>query len=244
MSPAVELIRTIEPPPRSRRWGIAATQVFQVPVRLTPTTVSQTTGSTSSQRCTVQTPALATTASRPPSRAAPSATAVFSASVSRTSTSAVTTRPPTSSTRRLVCSRSSARGERVGDRLQVRADVECEDVGALAGQADCVVATLAPPGTGDQHDLAADPILTGHSLGCRNGHEASLWPAASTISRARRRPSRTASSAVRGATQSPARSSAFPFPVNCSSGRRWPQSTTLRHATRRCSPVQTCSRRA
>ncbi len=51
---------------------MAATQVFQVPVRLMPMTVSHTAGVTSSHRWMVHTPALATAMSSRPSRSTPS----------------------------------------------------------------------------------------------------------------------------------------------------------------------------
>ena len=86
---------------------MAAAQVFQTPVRLTPMTVSHTSGVTSSQRWTEQTPALATAMSSRPSSATPSATAPARARPSRTSTVRVTTRAPASSTSRAVVARSS-----------------------------------------------------------------------------------------------------------------------------------------
>ena len=86
---------------------MAATQVFQVPVRLMPMTVSHTAGVSSSQRWMVQTPALATAMSSRPSCSTPSPTAAESASASRTSTVAVTIRAPASATSRAVSSRSS-----------------------------------------------------------------------------------------------------------------------------------------
>ena len=107
MRPATELIRMSDPPPASMRWGMAAMQVFQVPVRLVPMTVSHTSGVTSSQRWTVQTPALAMAMSSRPSRSTPSATAAARASPSRTSTSALIMVAPVSVTNRVVSARSA-----------------------------------------------------------------------------------------------------------------------------------------
>ncbi len=106
--PATELIRIIDPPPASTRWGMDATQVFHTPVRLMPMTVSHNWGVTSSHRWIEHTPALATAMSRWPSRDTPSATASVMPTASRTSTAWVTTRAPASSTSLAVIARSSA----------------------------------------------------------------------------------------------------------------------------------------
>ncbi|GAA3383803.1 hypothetical protein GCM10020369_11120 [Cryptosporangium minutisporangium] len=45
LMPAAELMLTRLPPPRASRWGMAATQVFQAPIRLTSRTVRQSSGS-------------------------------------------------------------------------------------------------------------------------------------------------------------------------------------------------------
>src|SRR3954447_9271952 len=80
--PAAELMLTMLPP-RSTRCGIAAAQVFHVPIRLTSTTVRHCSEVVLSQVPTVSTPALATAASNPPSSVTPSSTAAANAAASR-----------------------------------------------------------------------------------------------------------------------------------------------------------------
>ena len=58
----------IDPPPLAIRWGMAATMVFQTPVRLVSRVSFQISGLTSSQVWTEQIPALAHTMSRRPER--------------------------------------------------------------------------------------------------------------------------------------------------------------------------------
>ena len=137
---------------------MAATQVFHAPVRLMPITVSHTAGVSSSQRWMVQTPALATAMSSRPSRSTPSADR-GRAGRRRPARPpcAVTMRPPGLGHQpgRLV--EVGRRGQRVGDGLEVAAQVDADDVGPLPGQADGVAPALAPGGTGDQRHLARHP---------------------------------------------------------------------------------------
>ena len=210
LSPATELMRTTEPPPDPIRWGMAATQVFHVPVRLIPITVSQTAAVSSSQRWTVQTPALATTMSSRPEQVDAGAHrgrqgfGIPHVDHGRDHAGPGLGHQPDG----LV--EVGRRGQRVGDRLEVAAQVDPDDVGALAGQPQGVAPALAAGRAGDQRHLSRHPARWRRRPG---GHRTA--PAAAGIlvavapppmAMARRRPSSTASSTPRGATQSPARS--------------------------------------
>ena len=48
----------------------------------------------------------------------------------------------------------------VFERVDRRAQIDGDDVGAFLGQADCVAAALTPGGTGDQGDLSFDTTHT------------------------------------------------------------------------------------
>ena len=98
-------------------------------------------------------PALATTMSSRPSSATPSSTAALSASKSRTSAWVATIRRSSASTSLTVSARSSGGGHRQRA-LDIVADVDGDDVGALFGQPHRVAAALAAGGAGDEGDLA------------------------------------------------------------------------------------------
>ena len=154
--PADELMLT-RLPPRSTRCGIAAAQVFHVPIRLTSNTVRHCFCVVWSQVPTVSTPALATDASNPPSCATPSSTAAANASASRTSThmgdhpAAVLFGQPSRFGQILTCCK------RVLQLRQRLADVDQDEVGALLGKPHRVAAAHPPCRPGDQDPLAGDP---------------------------------------------------------------------------------------
>jgi hypothetical protein len=109
LTAAVEPTMTIDPPrPVRSIAGMAARQVFQVPVSTTSIIVCHCSG----VACQVlagqlATPALATTTSSPPKVPSASSTAATSWSWSRTSTTAGAARPPASSIIATVAVRSS-----------------------------------------------------------------------------------------------------------------------------------------
>src|SRR3712207_2873854 len=108
LSPAVELVMTIDPPrPPSIRCGNVTLQVFQTPVRLMSIISRQASSDSSRAGASSKTPALASTMSSRPSCATPSSTAARRAAVSRTSACVATIRRSSFSTCRTVSARSS-----------------------------------------------------------------------------------------------------------------------------------------
>ena len=230
---------------------MAATQVFQVPVRLTPITVSQTSGVDLVPALDGAHPGVghhdveagrAGRLRRRPQRSAHRRLGRRPA--------AVTTRPRPLRPDGAVSSRS-ARAWPAGR-------------GSPSGRAQTSSAMMSAPsparrtawlrpwpraGSGDQRDLAGHPSRPygGAPVGSRptgQRRRASGRPPRRSRGPAGDPRARPRARSV-GATQSPARSSARPVPGRAdSSGRRWPQSTSSAHATCRCSPVQTSSRRA
>ena len=136
----------------SLRWGSATWMALMVPIRLVLMP--------SVQACIggwpfmAATPACATTMSSLPNSARPASSAVRSWAASRTSALAVTIRWPVFSTKLGGLLEIFRGGQRVADGLDVFAEVDGDDVGALFGQPNRVAAALAACGAGDECDLA------------------------------------------------------------------------------------------
>src|SRR5205807_2546846 len=75
-------------------------------------------------------------------------------------------------------------GHRIADRVERRARVDRDDVGALTGKAQRVAAALSPCGAGDEGDLALDSTTHDYSsiLSARSGHVATASRAAASSS--------------------------------------------------------------
>ena len=133
--PCVELVRTMDPPrPPSMSAGIAASTVFHAPTRFT-STMSRNVCSRSSSSVTRMMPAFAMTMSRRPNSRTPSATtpshgfAVANIDLPHQDSATHGPRP--------VARFGQVVGGRAGivGGLEVRADVDGDDVGALARRA-------------------------------------------------------------------------------------------------------------
>ena len=148
--------------------------VFQTPVRLT-SIISWNISSVSSHAgAAVAMPALATTMSRRPNSETASATADSIAARSRTSALRLITRRSRSSIMRCGLGEIGVRGAVVLDGLEVAADVERDDVGALLREPYGVATALTACRAGDQSDLALDPS---HSVSPLSGRASLHDPA-------------------------------------------------------------------
>ena len=163
-SPAAELMLT-RLPPRSTRWGSAAAQVFQVPIRLTSTTVRHCSGVVVSQVPDGQHAGVGHRGVQ----AAQFGDAVVDRRGQRRGVADIddvrdgAAAELVDQTCRLV--EIVPRGERVFDLRQRCADVDEDEVGAFFGQPHRMAAAHSPRGAGDQHPLAGDsPVRSAHSL--------------------------------------------------------------------------------
>ena len=144
----------MDPPrPPATIAGIAASTVFQAPIRLTSTT-SRNVCRRSSLSVTRMIPALAMTMSRPPNSSTPSATTASRAAGSR-NISLARQDPAT-----LVLDQRDGFRQVVGGRagivggVELRAGVDGDDVGAFAGQLDGVCPPHSTGDTGDEGDAS------------------------------------------------------------------------------------------
>lgn len=158
--PAVELVMMIDPPPAVCRCGIAATQVFQTPVRLVSMVSCQICGVVSSQGWTVQMPAFAHDV-----EAAQLGDAVVDGGLERGRVADVGLGgddPPVQVLDLTHCfGQVVGVAHRVADRVVVLAGVHGDDVGAFLRQSHGVTAALASGRPGDECDLALDPSHVG-----------------------------------------------------------------------------------
>ena len=99
-------------------------------------------------------PAFATTTSIPPNSCTASSARAESAAMSRTSASREMTRWPVFSTRATVSARSSGVAAATPLRLDLRADVGDDDVGAFLREPDGMGAALPSRSAGDEGDPA------------------------------------------------------------------------------------------
>ena len=150
LSPAPEFVMMIEPPPAARRWGMAAFTVCHTPVRLTSITSCQACSVSSSAVPKLTMPALATTMSSRPSRATPSSRAALSAVV----VADVGLAGDDAAVEASTSTSFDLSGRHGSGRVDLRRDVDGDDVGALFGQPDGVAAALTPRGAGDEGDFS------------------------------------------------------------------------------------------
>ena len=145
---------TIDPPPAARRWGMAALTVCHTPVRLTSIMSCQACSVRSSARPKLTIPALAHHDVEP----AEPGHAVGERRLQRVVVADVDLRgddPPVERLDRLDRLGQVVRyRHRVRDGVDLRGDVDGDDVGALFGEPHRVTAALTPGDPGDEGDLS------------------------------------------------------------------------------------------